>query len=254
MNLKDLKVVVFGVLIAMAACSRSSQPMVNPTVVVHLGQPVRQVQENSTYRFPDSFTKPGSVFHVITQPHTFIYSDATLKLQFARNSRYESLGSHIHALSEGTPEPTVYAVTVQAFDDYVDLPTAVAYIRKFRQSLLTQGLAEIPHSTASRFKANFDSTRKADTLDEIEDAFLDSQFFAQRAMALDMTKNNLRLTVTLINGRRLWGDRKDLSDDFMKSAKTRAGSEATKFKRQDLLAERSYSVEISIGDNPNLRK
>jgi hypothetical protein len=252
--MKKIKDLLVGAAVLLAACSCTSQPMETPTVVLHLGQTVSQVQQQSTYRFPDSFMKPGSVFHVVTQPHTFIYSDSTLKLQLPRNSRHESLGSHIHALSEAALEPTVYAVTVHALDDYANLPNSMACIRKIRLDLLSQGFVEMPHSTASRFKANFGSVRKTDTLNEIEEAFLDSQFFAQRAIALDMTKKNLRLTVTLINGRRLWGSRKNPGDDLLMSTKTRAGVEATKFTRQELMAEPSYSVEFSIGDNPYLRK
>lgn len=229
-----------------------------PVIRLRLNAGVSEVQMHSTYQFAREFMQgiPGKEF--ITAPHVLIYQDDTLKLRIEEAGGLRTLPTLIgYSVRHETqdPESTIKYVTVHILPDYVPLRVALDRAMKLRDELAAQGFRAQNRAWETRFNARFKAAPpNLDAFEDLEPAILNSMFFVKSANVFEMQKGSLNIELSITNGRRKFGSRTDETDDRMAPVEERAAKEAQTFSQKDLLAEPSYSLELSIGPTDESRR
>lgn len=247
---RSIKFALFAIIL-LSGCNLVNDTDTKPVIQLRLDAPVSEVQAYSTYKFPQEFLHgiPGREFVLV--PHIFIYKDDTLSLRIEDAGGLETLGTHInYDTQHGSAdlESIVNHCSVHVLPDYSTLQVALERVGKLRNELLTQKFLIEESSWKNRFDANWEAAPpRLDSFQDIKEAFVDSAFFVKSATILVFKKDDLRVELKLINGRRKWGSRTDSTDRPSFPAQDRAAKEARTMSRQDLLAEASYSLMLNIG-------
>ena len=222
-----------------------------PTIRLWLDAPVSDVVAGSTYPFTDDFKSGGAAGGMITTPHVLVIDEPGFALRFEDAGGLPSLPTsigHSYRHDASDPPSRVQYFGVHPLPDYVQLRTALAKARELRDALLAQGFTPLARRWQSRFTAEWEAAPASlDRFEDMEEAFLSSAFFAKSANVFDLVKGRINVELGIVNGRRKWGRRVDRSDNPTLLVAERARKEAQTMSRADLLAEKSYSLELSVG-------
>lgn len=243
---------------AMLPACDADKPSARPTIRLWLDAPVSEVTAGSTYAFSRDFANGSAAGGLITTPHVLVIDEPGFSLRFEEAGGLPSLPTSIgHSYRHDANDPPSWVAhfAVHPLPEYVTLRNALGKAKELREVLLAQGFAPVARSWQSRFTAEWEAAPASlDRFEDLEEAFLSSRFFAKSANVFNLEKGRINVELQLVNARRKWGSRVDLSDRPSMPAVQRAEQEAQTMSRSDLLAEKSYALKFSVGPTVNWRR